>query len=438
MLASLLPLESSAAHPALITTDRKLPWKNFGQVVQAKASELAEWARLKVALRMESNVDSVVTLAALTTLECDITLIGGDTADERVQEWTGDFGWSVVLDGYGSVQHRADSPHAPNPSDRVTILTSGTAGTAKAVEHSWETLTRPVRKTATPTDPCWLLTFRPHLYAGLQVLLQCLLNRGTLVVPGARATATDVAQMAGDAGVEFASATPSYWRWLTTMIDLDLLRRIPLKQITLGGEAVDQMTLDQLKNIFPQARIVHIYATTELGRCFSVTDGQEGFPARFLDGASDDGVEMRIVDDELVVRSANAMRGYKHVDAHSPQQKWFSTGDIVEQRDGRVRFVGRRTDMINVGGNKVYPFEIEALVRSVPGVADVRVFAEASSLVGQLVKCEVVLAEGYDAAKVESAIRAKAIDRLNSFQQPRLFSFVNEIPLTTAGKIRRR
>ena len=99
--------------------------------------------------------------------------------------------------------------------------------------------------------------------------------------------------------------------------------------------------------------------------------------------------------------------------------------------------VGRRSDMINVGGNKVFPVEVETVVRRVPGVADVVVYGERSSLVGQLVRCDLVLNHGFESSAVEQAVRAAARQQLASFQQPRFINFVDEIPRTAAGKAKR-
>ena len=216
------------------------------------------------------------------------------------------------------------------------------------------------------------------------------------------------------------------------------LNSIPLKQITLGGEAVDQATLNALKKVFPSTRLVHIYATTELGRCFSVTDGMAGFPSRFLDKPSPDGVEMRIEEGELVVRSANSMSRYDRTEVPSPRDEWFHTGDLVDVVADRVLFVGRKSDMINVGGNKVYPIEVENMIRAVPGVADTRVYGEASSIVGELVKCDLVVQQDFEASEVEKAVRDKALAELNSFQRPRFISIVDDIPRTAAGKMQRK
>ena len=202
---------------------------------------------------------------------------------------------------------------------------------------------------------------------------------------------------------------------------------------------VPQEVLDKLKECFPRARVVHIYATTELGRCFSVTDGKAGFPASFLDQRSPDGVELRIVNDELCVRSANAMQGYdgNQGTGHDPGN-WLPTGDLVEIAAGRVHFRGRASDIINVGGNKVHPLEIERVIRSVPGVADVRVFGRASSIVGQIVECEVVTDEGADSALVQETVRSHCLTQLSSHQRPRTIRMVSNIGVSSAGKRTRR
>jgi acyl-CoA synthetase (AMP-forming)/AMP-acid ligase II len=329
-----------------------------------------------------------------------------------------------------------------SPVARVTILTSGTSGQVKAVRHAWAGLTRPVRRVAEGSSQRWLLAYRPHLYAGLQVLLQALLNGGTLVAPGPRDDPDQILRLMAEARVEFASATPSYWRRLVLWGDPQVVERVALRQITLGGEAIDQEILDRLHRAFPEARLVHIYATTELGRCFSVTDGLSGFPASYLHGASAEGVELQVRDQQLYVRSANAMQAYVATAdaeplARADDQGWFPTGDLVEVSGSRVRFVGRASDMINVGGNKVYPLLVERTIREVPGVADVRVFGQASSIAGQLVACEVVPAPGEDLEALRARILDQCRGRLDRYQCPRVVQFVQRLELTAAGKVQR-
>jgi acyl-CoA synthetase (AMP-forming)/AMP-acid ligase II len=210
-------------------------------------------------------------------------------------------------------------------------------------------------------------------------------------------------------------------------------------QITLGGEVVDQMILNSLTRHFPDARLVHIYATTEVGRCFSVTDGLQGFPRKFLDAPSADGVEMRIHDNELFVRSKNAMAGY---DPYSFQKDsshdWMATGDMVNIIDDRVIFTGRKTDIINVGGNKVHPVEVEQVIRSIPGVCNVRVFGKRSSISGQLVACEIVRDNAVTDAELREAVQLVCQAKLAPYQRPRLINMVEQIELSAAQKMIRR
>ena len=423
--------------PALITRGAKQTWLAFQSEIERLGEEYSGLRGKRVGLVLAPTFESIARMFGLASVNAHVFLIGSSTSDDLLRTWCEELALcSVLLPGDSMLESSGSVIGATQGA--ITILTSGTTGKPKAVEHTWESLSRPVRFSNTAFGDRWLLTYQPHLYAGLQVILQCLLNFGALVLPPPSASADEIAELAVKADVHFASATPSYWRWLMTMAGPDRLRHIPLRQITLGGEAADQATLDALKQCFPRTRLVHIYATTELGRCFSVSDGREGFPAMFLGKESPDGVEMRIDDGELVVRSANCMSRYDRKSSSPGRTDWFHTGDLVQVIDERVIFVGRKTDMINVGGNKVAPVQVENVIRAVPGVADAHVYGEPSSIVGEIVKCDLVIQTGFDSQEVERAVRAKTSSNLAGFQRPRLITIVDAIPRTDAGKMRRR
>jgi acyl-coenzyme A synthetase/AMP-(fatty) acid ligase len=317
----------------------------------------------------------------------------------------------------------------------VVLFSSGTTGTPKAILHTWENLARRVRVSPDLEGMCWLTSHSVPTFAGLQVLLHVLSNGGTLVTPPQDPGAA--AALARQAGVTHVSGTPSFYRLLLARASAADLRALSLQQITLGGEAADQTVLDALKATFPGARVTQIYASTEMGACFAVHDGLAGLPVEYLDSERG-GVRLRIVGGELHVGSPGAMLGYLGDGSTRPPGGLFATGDMVEVRGDRVRFVGRRGSGLNVGGRKADPEEIEAVVREVPGVVAARVSGSPSSLLGQLVRAEVVLGAGVDPAAARHRILAHCRESLRPHMVPRRLEFVQELAGTAGGKLLRR
>ena len=441
---------------AIISAKEIVRWGELPDAIDTLVKELSHLHQRRVALRMRASATCLAILAALNELSCDAFLVAGETHNESDGDLADRFELSAVVSeqqqkGPWPQYHVSvfDSDRDGSGKSSVTLLTSGTEGRPKAVRHTWETLTRPVRNTGVGNLERWLLAYEPHLYAGLQVILQCLVHGGTLVVPDQTGGPDEVIDLMLAARVNCASATPSFWRRLVLFGDPRRLLDVPLRVITLGGEAADQPLLDRLRELFPQVRLVQIYATSELGRCFSVTDGREGFPVEFLQQVSPDGIEMHIDGDELLVRSANRMLGYDDSIGESNSQsssgtveqsstEWFHTGDLVEVRGRRVLFTGRRTEIINVGGNKVHPLEVERVIRELPEVLDVRVFGRSSSIAGQIVAGEVVVKPGTDEAKIRQSVIAHCAGRVSVFQRPRVIEIVSKISLTDAGKTSRK
>ncbi len=422
---------------AFTTAVGRTSWQDWTAKIADYRDRLRRLDAGRIGLIIPPRVDAYAAFAAMILEERDVYLVD-ELADESVvSRIIADYGLEVLVEAAPEclLVRQLSTQSRSTGHGWITLFTSGTTGTPKAVRHNWETLTRPVRGTAEAARERWLLTYRPHLYAGLQVWMHCLVNHACLVIPSRDSSAVDVVRLMREAGVTHVSATPSYWRWLITLGGPGALEGLAIEQITLGGEIADQSVLDTLKTLFPRARTVHIYATSEAGRCFSVADGIQGFPARFLDAPSPDGVELKVEDGELHVRSANSMLLQESL---MPAQRravdWLPTGDLVEKVGDRFQFVGRRTDIINVGGNKVDPFIVEQVVRSGLGVADARVYAKRSSLVGQMVACEITVLASFDPEQVKRDVQRRCLEQLASTQRPRIIEVVPAITLSGAGK----
>ncbi len=350
---------------------------------------------------------------------------------------------------------------------QVVLLTSGTSGPPRRAVHTWRSLAAAVhRRDERYHGRRWLLAYEPQSFAGLQVLLQALLTGGTLVVPD-RGCPQDVVDCLHREQIEMASATPTFWRGLLSGIDEAGLRDSALTQVTLGGEIADQPLLDALRDAVPQARISHVYASTEMGVCFAVHDGRAGFPAAWL-GATWEGdapaepawegdapaehigsagaspsqgresrpCAMRVAaDGELLMRSARRMQNYA-TECHHEIDDWFPTGDLVRIEGVRAYFAGRKSDTIHVGGLKVQPVDVEAVIRACDAVRDVRVFGLESSVTGQLVAAEVWAGGEADKNRLRQEIFSRCRHSLPKQMIPAVITFATPAP-PAADKLRR-
>jgi acyl-coenzyme A synthetase/AMP-(fatty) acid ligase len=259
-----------------------------------------------------------------------------------------------------------------------------------------------------------------------------LASGAAIVQPDAQRAREGLAAMRAH-GVTHASATPTFWRGV--LRELGDEPAPALQQITLGGEAVPGRLLDELRARFAGARVSQIYAATEFGQTGSVRDGLPGLPVSVLDRPDGAPVRLRVVDGELQVRSRVGMLRY-YGEAPLDPDAWRPTGDLVEIQGDRLLFVGRTTEVINVGGVKVSPGAVERVVAAVPQVEDVVAYARPNAITGQIVALDVVLAPGATSDEADSAIRA-ACAVLAPAARPRSIRWVDAL-VCKGQKVNRR
>lgn len=338
------------------------------------------------------------------------------------------------------VQPVAASDH-PQVATEWLLFTSGTTGTPKMVIHSLASLTDAIAPRRPGAGPMVCGTYYDvRRYGGLQALLRALIRGCSLAICEASEPLNEQLERLASLGVSHISGTPSHWRRVLMSSQVGAISPI---YVRLSGEIADQPVLDSLKAAFPQATVAHAYASTEAGIGFELEDGLEGFPDDLLGRAEP--VEMKVVEGSLRIRSPRAAAGYAGP-APPPladAEGFIDTGDIVERKDDRWRFVGRRNGVINVGGLKVHPEEIEAAINRHPAVRMSRVRGRRNPIVGSLVTAEVALADPGAAAspEVEAALRASILDlcrrSLPPYKLPATIRFVAGLALTAGGKVER-
>jgi acyl-CoA synthetase (AMP-forming)/AMP-acid ligase II len=372
------------------------------------------------------NVDTLVAIAAACGAAGVPVALVADDARDLVGELRD---WLVVDDALALPGASSETRRHEDGPPHVVVATSGTSGPPKLVKRTWDAVLAAARLSEQWHRLGWLLVYDATRWAGIQVWAQSLLTGGRLVVPASRDPDT-VARAIAEEQVAILPATPTLLRRLLASADPGLLSQAKLDRITLGGEAVDGPLLDRAKAAFPGAKISHVYATTELGEVFRVTDGRAGFPASWLRREMPGGIRLSTRrDGELLVQLARDSAD-------------VATGDVVELRGDRFEFTGRRSDVIVVGGAKVLPRRVEDLLRSVAGVAEARVYGQPSAITGELVAAEIVLLEPLPAGATPESIRAAALgscrETLEPHGVPRILDIVARIETTSTGKVSRR
>jgi acyl-CoA synthetase (AMP-forming)/AMP-acid ligase II len=320
------------------------------------------------------------------------------------------------------------------------MLTSGTSGLPKMVLHSLESLTGAIERSAGQATPIvWGTFYDIRRFGGLQILLRSVLCGGSLVLLDADESMGSYLDRAGLRGVTHMSGTPSQWR---NALAYSSSHAISPRYVRLSGEIADRAILDALRARYPQADIVHAYASTEAGVGFEVDDGREGFPSSLL-GGSGGKVDIAVSDGSLRIRSSRTAARY--VGAQTPSLKdadgFVDTGDLVERRGERCYFVGRRGGIINVGGLKVHPEEVEAVINRHPQVRASLVRSRKNLITGAIVVADVVLRTEPDSARaidrtddVKREILVACRQALANYKVPAAIRFVAALDVSATGK----
>lgn len=293
----------------------------------------------------------------------------------------------------------------------LVLFTSGSTGKPKAVLHD---LGRLLEKFRQPRHRFRMLTFLflDHI-GGVNTLFYGLANGGTLITVRERLPAV-ICEAIERHRVELLPTTPSFINLLLLSGEHRERDLSSLRLITYGTEVMPAATLRLLRETFPDVRLQQTYGLSELGilRSKSRDDGSAWVKV----GGED--YETKVVDGVLWIRTRSSMLGYLNAPSPFDEEGWFNTEDAVEQEGEWLRFLGRTTEIINVGGQKVYPAETESVLLEMDNVEDVTVRGESNPLMGQCVVARFTLARAESLTDLKARVWRHCRGRLAPHMVP--------------------
>jgi acyl-CoA synthetase (AMP-forming)/AMP-acid ligase II len=299
-------------------------------------------------------------------------------------------------------------------SDRspgLVVFSSGSTGRPKGILHDFS---RILEKFMVPRKTLRTLTFLQldHL-GGINTLLYVLSNGGTVISLKDRSPAA-IGEAVERYQIELLPVTPSFLNLFIVSEEFRKWDLSSLKIISYGTEVMPQATLEKVKTLFPDVGLQQTYGLSELGvlRTKSRDDGSLWVKV------GGEGFETRVVDGILWIRAKSAMLGYLNAPQPFDAEGWFNTDDQVEVDGEYLKILGRKSEIINVGGQKVFPAEVEDVLIQIDNIKDAVVFGEKNFLMGNVVAAKVNLIADEDDASVKKRVREFCKARLSSYKVP--------------------
>lgn len=335
----------------------------------------------------------------------------------------------IKLDGVNlAIGHKTDRParHAmiqtlcKNQQPGLVLFSSGSTGEPKAMIHNLENLVNSYQGKKQKKLNILVFLMFDHI-GGLNTLLNTLAMGAKIVFPSTR-NPDDIASLIEQHQIHVVPASPTF---LNMMLVARVQERFDLssvKMITYGTEPMPESLLKKLKDTFRRTRLLQTFGTSETGIAQTSSRSSESIEMKL----DDPNLEWKIVDGELWLKSKTQIMGYLNASMESfTEDGWFKTGDLVEELEGGyLRIKGRAKEVINVGGEKVLPAEVESVVLELDFVEDCMVLGEKNAITGQMVAVEVVLKEGFDQKEAKNLIRRHCKAQLDTYKVPAKFSFV--------------
>lgn len=296
----------------------------------------------------------------------------------------------------------------------IVLFSSGTTGRPKVMIQNFSEIVRSINIPRKQKKLVFLLMLMFDHIGGLNTLLNCLINGNTFVIPRDRNPST-ILELIEKFGVNVLPTTPTFLNLLLMDESFSVSRLESLKLITYGTERMSDVLLRKLVYFLPQVKLLQTFGTSETGILKTESKSSSSLYFKIIDEDN----EFKIINNELYLRTKTSVKGYLNQSSNSFKENgWYATGDIVEVDDeGYMKVIGRKNKIINVGGLKVLPSEVEDVINSIEEVIESTVFGEENQLVGNIV-CVKVHTKSMNLNELKIKIKAKCREQLDRYKVP--------------------
>lgn len=445
MMSSILKSISEVplSRTAFISADRNLTYSDIKRIHDENLETISTLSGSCVVINGRKRAEFVLLLSILDGHASRIVFLPEDIdsslSDQFYDETEANY--EVYLE-HDTLKYKIIKEQTFNEENKIfatewIVPTSGTTNIPKLVAHTYDSLTRTAQSNIEVGENYrWGLVFDVYRFSGIQVFLQSIISGSTLIISELNDSMSQILNLLADNNSNALSATPSFWRKVLMSKEVE---NLDLNRITLGGEIADANVLSALKRKFPEAKLSHIYASTEVGVGFSVKDEMAGFPIDFIDNGIGT-IKLKIDNDNLLwINPGTRTQKYIAREDMYDQDGYINTGDLVEKKEGRIYFLGRQSGAINVGGNKVQPEEVESMLLSSGKVSAAYVYSKNNPMVGSLVCADVVpIDHEIDKKILKKEILSYCRGTLEGFKVPAILKIVDELEITNSGKLKRK
>jgi len=307
-----------------------------------------------------------------------------------------------------------------NNNPGLVLFTSGTSGKPKAAVHNFSSLLKKFKRKSQSLSTLNFLLF-DH-WGGLNTMFHILSNGGTLITVNDRSP-SNVCSLIDEHNIELLPVSPTFLNLLLVSKKYKNYDLSSLKIISYGTEPMPETTLKRLNDIFPDVRFIQTYGLIELGVLSSKSENKHSLWFKVIK----DGYDIRVVDGILQIKAESAMLGYLNADSPFTKDGWFITGDQVLQNGEYIKIMGRKSEIINIGGEKVYPQEVENIIQDMKNVVEVTVYGEKNYLIGNILCAKVRLRNDEDRKTFRNRLKIHCKGKIDEYKIPIKILVVNSI-----------